>query len=95
VTQRPETRGLLWPSKLGLVTALPRPILFIGPPDGAIAADLKKYPHAGIFAPGDSAGVAAWIEAQSAEASRISKVADPVKHRSEALASWIRLIESP
>ena len=52
VTQRPEARGLLWPSKLGLVMSLPRPIVWIGPTDGAIAAELRALPHAGIFAPG-------------------------------------------
>ncbi len=95
VTQRPETRGLLWPSKLGLVSALPRPILFIGPTDGAIAADFHKYPHAGIFAPGDHAGVAGWLEGLKARTSPISNVADAVRHRTEALEAWMRLIESP
>ena len=94
VTQRPETRGLLWPSKLGLVTALSRPILFIGPTDGAIAADLRGYPHAGVFAPGDQAGVAAWLEAKKGEVSSISQVADPVRIRAEALDAWMRVIES-
>ena len=35
VTQRPETRGLLWPSKLALLERLPRPVLFVGPTDGS------------------------------------------------------------
>ncbi len=42
VTQKPETCGLLWPSKLALVTALPRPILWVGPTDRAIARDLAR-----------------------------------------------------
>ena len=94
VTQRPETRGLLWPSKLGLVTALPRSILFIGPTDGAIAAELGKYAQAGVFAPGDQAGVATWLQAQIAGPTGCMAIADPLQHRAEALAAWMRLIEA-
>ena len=95
VTQRPETRGLLWPSKLGLVTALPRALLFIGPTDGAIAAELRQHhPHAGIFAPGNHAAVAAWLEGQKRPGSTVTGSADPIRHRAEALAAWMGLIES-
>lgn len=64
VTQRPETRGLLWPSKLAALEKLPRPILFVGPPDGAIARRLQARGNAGVFAPGAAEAVAGWIEAQ-------------------------------
>ena len=63
VTQRPETRGLLWPSKLALLERLPRPVLFIGPPDGAIAERLRRRGNAGVFAPDQAQAVAGWIEA--------------------------------
>ncbi len=63
VTQRPETRGLLWPSKLAMVSNLPRPVLFVGPVDGAIARELQTLPHAGIFAPGQAAQIADWLDA--------------------------------
>lgn len=62
VTQRPETRGLLWPSKLALIERLPRAILFIGPKRGAIASNLRQHGHTGVFAPGESAAVAQWVE---------------------------------
>ena len=62
VTQRPETRGLLWPSKLALLERLPRPILYVGPPDGAIAQRLRSRGTAGTFAPGQAVAVADWIE---------------------------------
>lgn len=62
VTQRPETQGLLWPSKLALVGTLPRPILWVGPVDGAIARQLRKLPQAGIFAPGKTAQIAGWLQ---------------------------------
>ena len=92
VTQRPETCGLLWPSKLGLLTALPRPILFIGPTDGAIASELRAYPHAAIFAPGDAAAVAEWLEARARSTAPITEVADPIQHRANAIAHWLTLI---
>jgi colanic acid biosynthesis glycosyl transferase WcaI len=62
VTQRPETRGLLWPSKLALLQRLPRPVLFIGPPDGAIAKRLRDGGGAGVFAPHQAKEIADWIE---------------------------------
>ncbi len=62
VTQRPETRGLLWPSKLALLERLPRPILFVGPTEGAIARRVRAHGQAGVFAPGESEAVARWIE---------------------------------
>ncbi len=61
-TQRPETRGLLWPSKLALLERLPRPVLFVGPVDGAIANRLRQRARAGVFAPGQTEEIAAWIE---------------------------------
>jgi len=62
VTQRPETRGLLWPSKLAVLRRLPRPILFVGPTQGAIAAELQAQGGAvGIFEPGCDDAVAEWI----------------------------------
>ena len=62
VTQKPETQGLLWPSKIALASTLPRPILWVGPVDGAIARQLGKLPHAGIFAPGHAAQIADWLQ---------------------------------
>ena len=52
VTQRPETQGLLWPSKLAALEKLPRPLLFVGPPEGAIARRLQARGEAGVFEPG-------------------------------------------
>ena len=65
VTQRPAARGLLWPSKLATVERLGRPILWVGPTDGAIARRLRAVaPGAGIFAPGAAGAVADWVEAR-------------------------------
>ncbi len=52
VTQRPETQGLLWPSKLGLLMRLPRPLVFVGPSSGAIADDVRQLPHGSVVQPG-------------------------------------------
>ena len=62
VTQRLETRGLLWPSKLALLERLSRPVLFVGPTGGAITRRLHTRGNAGAFAPGESEAVARWIE---------------------------------
>jgi hypothetical protein len=93
VTQRPEVHGLLWPSKLGLVMSLPRPIVWIGPTDGAIAAALRPLPHAGVFAPDEAKKVAEWVLARHAEGPvQIAKTVDAAAHRREALAAMSRIV---
>jgi hypothetical protein len=94
VTQRPEVRGLLWPSKLGLVMSLPRPVVWIGPTDGVIAAELRTLPHAGIFAPGQGREVAEWVLARQAAEQAVPSGAtiDPAAHRREALAALTGLL---
>lgn len=96
VTQRPEVCGLLWPSKLGLVLTLPRPILFIGPVEGAIARDLGTYPHARAFPPGSVGEVAAWIERLRGEPAAVplSATFDARAHRSQSLRMWREWIEA-
>ncbi|MEO6789097.1 MAG: glycosyltransferase [Chthoniobacteraceae bacterium] len=93
-TQLPAVRGLLWPSKLALMLTLPRPILFVGPTDGAIAAELRGFAHAGAFAPGDAEGVARWIAERRAQRLEVpcDAVANPERQRSEALAAWTALL---
>jgi colanic acid biosynthesis glycosyl transferase WcaI len=66
-TQRAEVQGLLWPSKLTLLMALPRPLLFVGPTQGAIASGLRQRGTSGIFEPGDAAGVATYLRQLYAE----------------------------
>ena len=94
VTQIPATRGCLWPSKLGLVRTLPRPILWIGPSDGAIARELRGIAHAGVFAPGDSAAVADWILFQKARSPRVAigALVNATAHREAALLRWRELL---
>jgi glycosyltransferase involved in cell wall biosynthesis len=98
VTQLPATQGLLWPSKLGLVMTLGRPILWIGPTDGAIARELRSRKHDGIFDPGDSEGVAAWIIQRRTVSEAAPHTAhapirsDAAAHREQALAEWWSLL---
>jgi colanic acid biosynthesis glycosyl transferase WcaI len=93
VTQLPATQGLLWPSKLGLILSLPRPILCVGPTDGAIATLLQTLPRAGVSAVGDGEQVAAWLLARKGETDAVSPAIDPVAHREAALTAWKTLLE--
>ncbi len=64
-TQRPVTRGLLWPSKLALMTLLDQPLLFVGPAVGPIADLLTQgSPTNGVFPPGRAGDIAAWLRSQ-------------------------------
>jgi glycosyltransferase involved in cell wall biosynthesis len=92
VTQKPETCGLLWPSKLALVTSLPRRILWVGPTERAIARDLAALPQAGVFAPGDAAGVAKWLGQVALPGA--TTVRDAAAIRSAALEQWVELVGS-
>lgn len=94
VTQRPEAQGLLWPSKLGLVLSLPRPLIWVGPPAGAIAQGLRQLPHTGIFAPGQVDELADWLVNQSTQrgAAPAEAALDPAAHRDGALKQWEELL---
>ena len=96
VTQLPAAQGLLWPSKLGLAMSLPRPLIWIGPTDSAIAKMLRALGHTGIFAPGESAKLADWLVAHSTSATPApsATIFNAAKHRAESLAALTALIES-
>jgi len=94
VTQLPAAQGMLWPSKLGLLLSLPRPILWVGPTDGAIARLLRAIPGAGVFAPGQAAEVADWLLALQARPVVSPQPArDPAEHRGQMLDTWLRVLE--
>jgi hypothetical protein len=76
------------------VLSLPRAILWIGPTDGAIARTLRGVAHAGVFAPGDAAGVAEWLLARRADYAFVQPALDPAAHREEALRAWERLLDA-
>ncbi|EDY21612.1 colanic acid biosynthesis glycosyl transferase, putative [Chthoniobacter flavus Ellin428] len=94
VTQLPAAQGMLWPSKLGLILSLPRPILWVGPIDGAIARKLGSLPHAGVFAPGQAEQVADWLFAlKNTPGETAQPGIDPREHREAMLRAWERLLE--
>jgi hypothetical protein len=97
ITQRPETRGLLWPSKLALAITLPRPILWIGPVDGAIARMLRDLPHAGIFAPGQPTQIADWLQTLCLGGNQESAwgMPDALHTRSHLLERWSGVLGKP
>jgi len=64
-TQRPETKGCLWPSKLALARLLGRPMVWVGPTEGSVADLLRSDGHA-CFRPGDSAELAATLRSLAA-----------------------------
>lgn len=94
VTQRLAAQGLLWPSKLGLALSLPRPILWIGPTDGAVARLLRNRPQAGVFAPGQAEAVADWLQERKQKPPAVTGMAplDAAAHREAEIARWLRLI---
>ncbi|MGB8169162.1 MAG: glycosyltransferase family 4 protein [Chthoniobacteraceae bacterium] len=92
-TQLPAAQGLLWPSKLGLAMSLPRPLAWVGPPDGAIAKMLGAFPHAAVFAPGQSVELAGWLAARMGlGAAAPGAVFDAAAHRDSSLAAFIDLV---
>ncbi len=95
VTQKPEIQGLLWPSKLSLALAVPRPLLFVGPLGGAIARELRDFPHAGVFAPGDAEGIAGWILARQRDPLIVPReqTFDAEAHREASLRRWVEVVE--
>jgi glycosyltransferase involved in cell wall biosynthesis len=93
VTQVPAAQGLLWPSKLRLVLSLPRPILWVGPLNGAIARELAALPWAARFGQGEAAEVAEWLaRLRENPPGRITAAVDPVAQREAALAAWLALM---
>jgi colanic acid biosynthesis glycosyl transferase WcaI len=94
VTQKPETQGLLWPSKLALISTLPRPMLWVGPLNGAIAKELRQWNCAGIFALGQASEIADWIAMlhnQGHDGFEPSANADET--RETRLQTWSALLE--
>ncbi len=93
-TQKPDTRGLLWPSKLALAMHLPRPILWIGTADGAVAALLKQSGRAGVFGCGENEAVAEWIAGQFHGDAASGQAVDGRAERANSLAKWEELLYS-
>ena len=94
-TQKPVARGLLWPCKLGLLMTLPRPIVFIGAKNGAIALELSSKCNAQVFAPGDAKSLADHIQ-EAYQSWPPDSVPDirPTFDLSEAIGLWKVVLEN-
>lgn len=76
VTQKPETEGLIFPSKTAGVLAVGRPVLFIGKPDGDAAEAVRRGGCGRVAAEGDSAAFVAAVKElrqQPAEREELSR----------------------
>lgn len=94
VTQLPAARGLLWPSKLGLLLSLPRPIVWVGDPQSAIARELRQLPHAGVFPPGAATEIADWLLTQRTRTTDVEPAVDATAERQASLTGMRELLES-
>jgi colanic acid biosynthesis glycosyl transferase WcaI len=92
-TQRPETRGMLWPSKLALLEELPRPILWVGPTDGAVARALRQRSGSGIFPPGSTNAIADWLEKAFSDATRLFPAVTKAKEHDAGRKWWKNVLE--
>ncbi|HYF34303.1 MAG TPA: glycosyltransferase [Prosthecobacter sp.] len=90
-TQRPETRGLLWPSKLSLMRHLEIPIAWVGPMEGAVADWLRRQTGpCGLFAPGQATALADWLERLpvSRQGEQMSAIGKNIRAEREAGTQW-------
>ena len=62
VSQQPEWRGVVVPSKFQAACTLGRPVVFAGPPDSAVGIWLKAADAGWIVPPGDGAAIGAAAE---------------------------------
>jgi glycosyltransferase involved in cell wall biosynthesis len=67
VTQRPETLGLLEPSKFYGAMAVGRPVLYLGPAGSEVGRTIQDEAAGEVVAPGDLAGAQAALERLLAE----------------------------
>ncbi|MEZ5326129.1 MAG: glycosyltransferase [Verrucomicrobiales bacterium] len=90
-TQNPVTQGLLWPSKLAVMRHIPRPILWIGPENSAVTAELANRPSTAAISVGPHAArqVADWLMSM-----RQAQGARQLKYSPPSLAELRRSIDS-
>lgn len=91
-TQRPDTQGMLWPSKLALLRQLPRPILWVGPVDSAAARMVAEHPYGALaVAPGEVDRAVEWLLKVVYEVDSDPFTLRP--DREEGLGAWQKLVE--
>jgi colanic acid biosynthesis glycosyl transferase WcaI len=97
-TQRPETSGCLWPSKLALALLLDRPLVWVGARNGAVGKLLSGKGHLCVE-PGEAMELAEGIQSLRERSDKTGSGASPllVRERIEGLrnssigqmADWI------
>jgi glycosyltransferase involved in cell wall biosynthesis len=102
VTLRPGFEGLVNPSKVAGILAAGRPALFVGPPDCALARQIRERGAGLAFAPGEGEAMAAAVAALRAEPERLAAMGAAARAVYEAdfqferqLAAWEALLPSP
>lgn len=98
-TQKTETQGLLWPSKLALLRLLPRPIVWIGPSDGTISKEFSEGQHGACFEPGEDVKLAEWLALHKPRLLLMEPFTDGsvlrktlAQTQDRAITDWIELI---
>lgn len=103
VTLNRGFESLVNPSKVAGILAAARPVLFVGPPDCALAAFIRREQIGAVIAPGDAVALArtirAWAANDGAEAVRIGRNARACYERHftvrTALDQWEAWLRPP
>lgn len=100
VTLKPQFAALVYPSKLAGVLAAGRPVIFVGPPDGEIAALLKQSDCGASFAPDNAANLAQTLIQWQADVTQRTGLSSHARSAYEkhfsfesALAHWEKILE--
>jgi len=93
VTRKPQTCGLLWPSKCALVQELPRPLLWVGEVKSHYTNQLRQRKAAGVFAPDEVPLIKAWLIAETAH-EKAPFIYEPKfsRLRKSGLRQWVELV---
>lgn len=98
---RPEMEGLIVPSKFYGIAAAGRPVIAVTDLDGEIARIVQREACGVAIAPGDSAGLAAGIEALARDPARVAAMGRAARAvlerefgRGDAFTRWDRLFVS-
>ena len=95
VTRKPETKGLLWPSKLALAQLSRRPVLWIGDTDSWTGREVKKEPQNAAFLPGQEEEIFNWLKKTLSADFICSPAPIPTEaSRQEYLQRWLALLSN-
>lgn len=101
VTQKPQTRGMLYPSKLSAFSLTDTPILWVGATDGGIAEELQQRGNSLVAAPREASRIADFLlqldsGRRGPMGSRLIAFHEALKQsRREGLDRWGKWFEGP